>query len=122
MGNPLACRAAIANIDVLLDSPWQDNIQRIEDHFNDTLLPLKTQDASPTPVVLGAIGVIELERGDLGPHIQAVGIENGIWVRPFGQLIYTMPAYNIPQAQLNQLTNGLTQAVKTAVQSAIQNA
>ncbi len=122
MGNPLACRAAIANIDVLLDSPWQDNIQRIEDHFNDTLLPLKTQDGIADTRVLGAIGVIELERGDLGPHIQAVGIENGIWVRPFGQLIYTMPAYNIPQAQLNQLTNGLTQAVKTAVQSAIQNA
>jgi len=115
MANPLACRAAIANIDVLLASPWQDNIQRIQAHFQQTLLPLKELEGVNDTRVLGAIGVIELERSDLGPQIQAAAVENGIWLRPFGKLIYTMPAYNIPQPQLEQLTNGLSKAINQAL-------
>lgn len=111
MGNPLACAAAIANIDVLLNSPWQDNIQRIEEHFKETLLPLKELDGVADTRVLGAIGVIELERSDLGPQVQAKGIENGIWLRPFGKLIYTMPAYNISQSNLSKLTAGIAKSI-----------
>ena len=111
MANPLACRAAIANIDVLLASPWQDNIQRIQEHFQQTLLPLTLLNGVNDTRVLGAIGVIELERSDLGPQIQAAAVENGIWLRPFGKLIYTMPAYNIPQPQLEALSTGLVRSV-----------
>ncbi len=107
MGNPLACSAAIANIDVLMSSPWQDNIARIESHFNETLLPLKALNGVEDVRVLGAIGVIELERNDLGPAVQAAGIENGIWIRPFGKLVYTMPAYNISEPELKKLTLGI---------------
>lgn len=113
MGNPLACAAAIANIDVLMNSPWQDNIQRIEEHFMETLLPLKELDGVADVRVLGAIGVVELERSDLGPQVQAKGIENGIWLRPFGKLIYTMPAYNISQQNLTTLSNGIMRAIQT---------
>jgi len=112
MANPLACRAAIANIDVLLESPWQANIKRIEQHFQQTLLPLKTLDGVSDVRVLGAIGVIELQRDDLGAAIQASAVENGIWLRPFGKLIYSMPAYNIPEEQLKTLTDGIVTAVK----------
>lgn len=112
MGNPLACAAAMANIDVLMNSPWQDNIQRIEEHFTETLLPLKELDGVADARVLGAIGVVELERSDLGPQIQAKGIENGIWLRPFGKLIYTMPAYNISQQNLTTLSNGIMKAIQ----------
>ncbi len=115
MANPLACRAAIANIDLLLASPWQDNIQRIEQHFQQSLLPLKEVDGVADARVLGAIGVVELERDDLGPAVQALAVENGIWLRPFGKLIYTMPAYNISQAHLNTLTDGLVNSVKQAL-------
>ena len=117
MANPLACRAAAANIDVLLQSPWQDNIARIESHFKETLLPLNNVSGVENVRVLGAIGVVELARNDLGAQIQALGIEHGIWVRPFGRLIYTMPAYNIPQPQLVQLTTGLTESIITALKA-----
>lgn len=115
MGNPLACAAASANIDVLLASPWQENIARIEQHFIATLMPMKELDGVTDVRVLGAIGVIELQRSDLGPQVQAAAIENGIWLRPFGKLIYTMPAYNIPQEQLETLTAGIIESIHTVL-------
>ncbi|WP_029406718.1 adenosylmethionine--8-amino-7-oxononanoate transaminase [Thiomicrorhabdus sp. Milos-T2] len=117
MANPLACRAAIANIDVLLDSPWEANIARIQAHFQQSLLPLKKLQGVQDTRVLGAIGVVELERDDLGPAIQAAAIENGIWLRPFGKLIYTMPAYNIPASQLKVLTTGIHNAISQVLDS-----
>ncbi|NCN43566.1 MAG: adenosylmethionine--8-amino-7-oxononanoate transaminase [Piscirickettsiaceae bacterium CG_4_9_14_3_um_filter_43_564] len=115
MANPLACRAATANIDVLLDSPWQDNVARIEQHLQQTLLPLKRLDGVKDTRVLGAIGVIELESADLGETIQKLAVSQNVWIRPFGKLIYTMPAYNIPTQQLNQLTDGICFAVTQAL-------
>ena len=117
MANPLACRAAIANIEVLLASPWQDNVKRIETHFKETLLPLKQIKGVADVRVLGAIGVVELERDDLGATIQAVAVENGIWLRPFGKLIYTMPAYNIAHHQLQKLTDGMHAAIKAGLKA-----
>lgn len=116
MANPLACRAASANIDVLLNSPWQDNIQRIESHFLNELRPLNALPGVADTRVLGAIGVIELERNDLGETIQNLAVQNGVWIRPFGKLIYTMPAYNIPTNRLTQLTEGLKTAIIQALQ------
>ena len=115
MANPLACATAVSSIDLLLASPWQKNILRIEQHFQATLLPLNELKGVVEARVLGAIGVIELERTDLGPTIQALGIENGIWLRPYGKLIYTMPAFNIPQHQLELLTNGMIKAIQKAL-------
>ena len=120
MANPLACRAAIANIDVLLTSPWQDNIKRIETHFNEMLLPLKAIDGVEDVRILGAIGVVELESENLGADIQAEALESGVWLRPFGKLVYTMPAYNIPKNQLNDLTTGLIKAVINVIQKQSQ--
>lgn len=116
MANPLACRAASANIDVLLASPWQDNIQRIESHFLNTFHSLNSLPGVADTRVLGAIGVIELARSDLGETIQNLAVQNGVWIRPFGKLIYTMPAYNIPEDQLKQLTEGLKKAITQALQ------
>ncbi|WEJ62990.1 adenosylmethionine--8-amino-7-oxononanoate transaminase [Thiomicrorhabdus lithotrophica] len=120
MANPLACRAAIANIDVLLTAPWQDNIKRIETHFNEMLIPLKAIDGVKDVRVLGAIGVVELEKDHLGADIQGEALESGVWLRPFGKLIYTMPAYNIPQNQLNDLTTGLIKSVINVIQKSSQ--
>lgn len=115
MANPLACRAAATNIDVLVDSPWQSNISRIEQQLQQTLLPLRSVNGVKDTRVLGAIGVIELERSDLGETIQQLAVAENIWIRPFGKLIYTMPAYNIPPTQLNQLTTGICKAVTHAL-------
>jgi adenosylmethionine-8-amino-7-oxononanoate aminotransferase len=117
MANPLACATAIASIEVLLDSPWQNNIKTIEAHFKHALTPLEKLEGVANVRVLGAIAVVELERNDLGPTVQDFAVESGIWLRPFGKLIYSMPAFNIPAGQLQQLTNGLIRAVTKALKT-----
>lgn len=117
MANPLACATAVASIDLLLDSPWQTNIQRIEKHLQESLLPMKNIEGVKDARVLGAIGVVELENPDLGPAVQSKGIENGIWLRPFGTRVYTMPAFNIPQAQLEHLTSAMVKSIQSVLQT-----
>ncbi|MBF6058134.1 adenosylmethionine--8-amino-7-oxononanoate transaminase [Thiomicrorhabdus sp. HH1] len=111
MANPLACATAIASIDLLLASPWQQRIADIEHHLKTELSPLAELDGVTEVRVLGAIGVVELERSDLGPKVQATALENGVWIRPFGKLAYTMPAFNIPSEQLQTLTDGIKAAI-----------
>ncbi|NPA71742.1 MAG: aminotransferase class III-fold pyridoxal phosphate-dependent enzyme, partial [Gammaproteobacteria bacterium] len=115
MGNPLACAAAVANIDLLLASDWQANVQNIQQHLIDTLTPLNLLSGVAEVRVLGAIGVIELVSETLGAEVQAAAIANGIWLRPFGKLVYTMPAYNISQAHLNTLTQGICKAIHSVL-------
>lgn len=111
MGNPLACRIACASIDVLLESDWQQNIKRIATTLETGLSPLSSLDGVVEVRVFGAIGVVELASDDLGQVIQQAALEQGLWIRPFGHLVYTMPAYNIPQQQLECLTQGMVTAV-----------
>lgn len=114
MANPLACATAIASIDVLMESPWQQQIKQIEQHLKTELMPLAELEGVKDVRVLGAIGVVELERSDLGPQIQAAALEAGAWIRPFGKLIYTMPAFNIPESQLGILSKAIVTAVTQA--------
>lgn len=114
MANPLACATAIASIDLLLESPWQKNIAKIEQHLITELSELSQLNGVKAVRVLGAIGVVELERSDLGPQIQAACLENDAWLRPFGKLIYTMPAFNIPQQQLQTLTDSIKSALQNS--------
>ncbi|KUJ71149.1 adenosylmethionine--8-amino-7-oxononanoate transaminase [Thiomicrospira sp. WB1] len=118
MGNPLACATASANIDVLLNSPWQANIARIEHHFQSQLTPLKSHEGVKDVRILGAIAAVELDAGHLGPRIQDLAVEQGVWLRPFGALIYTMPAYNMPDPSLSQLTDGMVAAITQALDEA----
>lgn len=111
MGNPLACAAANASIDWLLQSDWQGNIQRIEKHLTQSLATLKQLSGVKDVRVFGAIGVIELQRDDLGYAVQEELVKLGSWLRPFGKLVYTMPAFNIPQEQLQKLTDNITDVV-----------
>lgn len=115
MGNPLACATAIASIELLLNSPWQTQVQTIEERLKQALLPLNGLVGIKEARVLGAIGVIELDREDLAQQVQQAGIEKGIWLRPFGRLVYTMPAFNIPKPQLEKLLNGMVAAVKSVI-------
>jgi len=112
MANPLACSAALANIEVLLKSNWQENIRRIEKHFIKELIPLKQIPGIKDVRVLGAIGAIELEQDDLGNQIQQIALENGVWIRPFGKLVYTLPAYNIKQTNLDKLTTVINNSIR----------
>ena len=107
MANPLACAAAIASIDVLLESPWQSNIARIEATLKKNLAPCAQLPAVDRVRTLGAIGVVEL-KGAVDMHrIPQAFVDRGVWVRPFGRLVYVMPPYTISEPELTTVTNAI---------------
>jgi adenosylmethionine-8-amino-7-oxononanoate aminotransferase len=112
MANPLACAVANASISLLLNSPWQDNIARIEKHFYSELSPLKENEKVTDVRILGAIGVIEIV-GDMDiEKTQNQLIENGVWLRPYGKLLYTMPPFSITDDELLIVTNAIKIVIK----------
>lgn len=103
MGNPLACSIANASIDLLLQDDWRKNIQRIEARLW-AGLSTATELANVREVrCLGGIGVIELHEAVDMAHIQPLFVKHGIWIRPFGKLIYTMPPYICSDEDLDHL-------------------
>ncbi|WP_036551920.1 adenosylmethionine--8-amino-7-oxononanoate transaminase [Neptunomonas japonica] len=107
MGNPLACAVANTSLQLLTDSDWQPNMQRIETALKQGLGPAAAMNGVAEVRCLGGIGVIELQRGVDSAKIQKMFVEKGIWVRPFGKLVYIMPPYVMDTETLNQLTSGI---------------
>lgn len=107
MGNPLGCSVAAASIDLLLADNWQDNISRIEKSLRKGLEPCAQCPWVNDVRVLGAIGVVELNRAvDMGV-IQKRLVEKGIWLRPFGKLVYIMPPYITGDDELQVISQGV---------------
>ncbi len=104
MANPLACAAANASIRLLLDSPWQTRISRIERLLEHGLAPCREFDKVENVRVLGAIGVVEMKQPVDMKSMQPMFVQAGVWVRPFGRLVYLMPPYIIGDDDLNRLT------------------
>jgi len=108
MANPLACRVACASIDLLLQQPWRERVLRIESGLKSGLAPCADLPGVEDVRVLGAIGVVELrEPVDLRVLVPRL-VERGVWLRPFGRLVYTMPPYVIGDAELDRLTAAVT--------------
>ena len=114
MGNPLACAVACASIDLLLEQNWQKRICEV----NQALQQLH-QCGSLTDVAnvrtLGAIGVVELtdEAGIVDvAKIQAYFVSQGVWIRPFGKLIYLMPPYISNDTSIKKLCDAIYNAIK----------
>lgn len=111
MANPLACAVAIKSTQMLLAQDWAANVQRIADQLKQQLAPLAQLSFVQQVRVLGAIGVVELKHAVDMQTLQQQFVEHGIWVRPFGKLVYVMPPYIISQQELQQLLSQLVAVV-----------
>ncbi|NNH35467.1 adenosylmethionine--8-amino-7-oxononanoate transaminase [Acinetobacter sp. NIPH 2377] len=112
MANPLACAVALKSTEVLLAQDWQVNIQRIEKQLEQYLQPLSQLDYVQDVRVLGAIGVVELSFNVDMQTLQQQFVQRGIWIRPFGKLVYVMPPYVISEQQLKILLQQLVEVVE----------
>ncbi len=113
MANPLACTAALTSIRLLLESNWQENINRIQQGLEQGLRPCKDLSQVNDVRVLGAIGVVELKETVDMKSIVPQFVDAGVWVRPFGKLVYLMPPYIIEDDDLKHLTNALVKIIST---------
>jgi adenosylmethionine-8-amino-7-oxononanoate aminotransferase len=102
MANPLACSVSLASMNLLSSSPWEERVRNVEKALIKHLSPLSELDSVREVRVLGAIGVCELKEGldrDGMARMQRALVEEGVWLRPFGKLLYTMPPFNCEELE-----------------------
>ncbi len=112
MGNPLACAVATASLELIEQGGWQQQTKQIEALFSELLPKLEQYDLVKNTRWLGAIGVVETRRPVNMENIQALFVEHGVWIRPFGKLIYMMPPYISKPEHIEQLVSAIEAALK----------
>ena len=115
MANPLACALANASIDLLLSCDWQTRVNAIEQQLRAGLAPCRDLPTVADVRVLGAIGVVELKEAVDIRVIQPMLVDQGIWLRPFGKLVYTMPPFVMNAEQLARLCRGVVNVLGALV-------
>jgi len=113
MANPLACAVAFESINLLLESDWKSNIAMIETELRNELLPLMESAYVKDVRILGAIGVVETKESIDVEKTQMILIDNGVWLRPFGKLLYSMPPFISQRAEIAKITNAIQSVIST---------
>ncbi|HEY9524338.1 MAG TPA: aminotransferase class III-fold pyridoxal phosphate-dependent enzyme, partial [Thermopolyspora sp.] len=110
MANPLSAAVANASLDVLLGHDWRREVRRIEAGLRAGLAPARDVPGVRDVRVLGAIGVVQLDHEADRSAATRAAVKHGVWIRPFGDLIYTMPPYVTGDADLGRITTALVAA------------
>ncbi|MEL7358200.1 MAG: adenosylmethionine--8-amino-7-oxononanoate transaminase [Cyanobacteria bacterium J06560_6] len=113
MGNPLACAVSLANLELLESYDWQQKIERIEVQLREELEPCRKLEAVKDVRVLGAIAAVELHNPVDMAIVQPMFVDQGVWLRPFGKLLYTMPPYIIEPQELRAVTSAIYSVAAT---------
>jgi adenosylmethionine-8-amino-7-oxononanoate aminotransferase len=113
MANPLACSVALASLELLADGDWRERVAAIERGLRAGLEPARELPGVVDVRVLGAIGVVQLDRDVDIPAATAIAVDRGVWLRPFRDLIYTMPPYVIGAEDLASAAGAVVAAAGT---------
>jgi adenosylmethionine-8-amino-7-oxononanoate aminotransferase len=107
MANPLACAVALASVSLLIENDWQAQVVRLERGLSKGLEACRESARVADVRVLGAIGVVEMREPVDMAHAQKFFVERGVWIRPFGRLVYVMPPYVTSGAELSQVCEAI---------------
>ncbi|MCU1345880.1 MAG: bioA, partial [Acidimicrobiia bacterium] len=111
MANPLACAVALASVELLLAGPWAARVGAIEQTLRAYLEPARALPGVTDVRVLGAVGVLETEAPIDMARVQAALVERGVWLRPFGRLLYTTPPYVMDEADVVRVAEAMVDVV-----------
>jgi len=114
MGNPLACAVALANLDLLGSGDWRGQVARINAGLVSGLAPVRDLAGVADVRTLGAVGVVQLDHPVDAVKATDAAVEEGVWLRPFRDLIYTMPPYVADEADVSRICAAITRAVEVA--------
>lgn len=114
MANPLACRVACESLDLLMESDWQQQVETIETQLIKELIPYQSMTLVKDVRVKGAIGVVELHQpiDEQMEWLPKFIVDQGVWIRPFRNLIYIMPPYIINEGDLSILTSAIGKIIE----------